>query len=192
MLAWRRRSPWGRGRRRSACSRGAAAPAPAAGSTLPAAPRWTASSRGRSGPASGWRCRRRIPAGTDGKFGNLYHCLNCTVLLGFNHYRVIYLLQVIPWQGWLALRSYTTGCHIMLIQTTCWRLNKSYILVHTNTKTELLFWCHREVWINVMCHPVYILPSCPAASAKFTSAQENRGSGNTQSCRWADELPCIL
>ena len=49
-----------------------------------------------------------------------------------------------------------TGWHIKLIQTLRWHQNKSSLLVGDPcTKMQLLFCCQWEVWINVMCHPVY-------------------------------------
>ena len=49
----------------------------------------------------------------------------------------------------------STGWPFRLFQTSRWHQNKGCILVHgSHTKTELLFWCQREVWINVMRHPV--------------------------------------
>ena len=52
-------------------------------------------------------------------------------------------------------RNLSSGWHITLVQTSRWLQYKGCILVHwPHTKTELLFWCQREVWTNVMCHPV--------------------------------------
>ena len=59
-------------------------------------------------------------------------------------------INAYSWKHWTF-----TGWHIMLIQTSRWQENKSSVLAWPGqagqVKTELLFWCQREVWINVMC-----------------------------------------
>ena len=54
------------------------------------------------------------------------------------------------------MTTFSTGWHITLVQTSRWHQNKGCVLVHgTHTKTELLYWCQRAVWTNVMCHPAH-------------------------------------
>ena len=59
-----------------------------------------------------------------------------------------------------------------LIQTSCWHENKSCISIYgPHIKTELLFWCQREVWINVMCHPV-LTAACQCKNRRKLSRLE--------------------
>ena len=49
----------------------------------------------------------------------------------------------------------TTGWHIRLVKTSCWHWFEICVLVQgPYTKTQLSNQCQREVFTNLMCHPV--------------------------------------
>ena len=59
------------------------------------------------------------------------------------------------WQClWKHNQKWYTGWPFRLIQASCWQQYKSWVVHGHHTKTELLFGCRREVWINLNGHPV--------------------------------------
>ena len=61
---------------------------------------------------------------------------------------------------WMGIWTLSSSSRLVQGDSSLWfkppaDIKKSYVLVlGPCNKTQLLFWCQHEVWINVMCHPV--------------------------------------